>query len=209
MLSKLLHIALFLITLYSCKRNSDNSCVINSDSDAREFIEKESEKNTYKKRIKEVDFKLKYISNEQMALEDMKGLSEVTQAGFDSIIKNYDSLLFFNLEVTIDNFNEEMLKYKLGENPEASYNDRIDYYSFRMQKDINLVLSEKDTVPCILYHYERNYGVSPKNNFMIGFKTSKIRNAVLVYDNKFLNTGTVKFALNEQEILNHPKIKIN
>ncbi|MGZ5485735.1 MAG: hypothetical protein ACXWFB_07490, partial [Nitrososphaeraceae archaeon] len=114
-----------------------------------------------------------------------------------------------NLEIDIDNFNEELLHYKLDENAEVSFNQRVEYYSFKMQKDINIVIAEKDTVPCVLYHFERSYGVSPKNNFMLGFKLSKFKDAVLVYENPFLKTGTIKFALNAQEILHHTHIKID
>ncbi len=198
-----------LLAMYGCKPSGENSYAINSGSDMKDFFDKESKKNTYETRIKDVGFKLKYISNEQMALQQIQDISNVTQSKFDSLVKDYDSLLFFNLQIDIDNFNDELLKYKLGENMDAEYNQRVDYYSFGMQKDINIVLYEKDTVPCVLYHFERNYGISPKNNFMLGFKVSSLKNAVLVYDNKFLKTGTIKFALKEEEILNHPHIKFN
>lgn len=193
----------------SCGKGKNDVYVISSGSDAKDFVEKEAEKNSYEKKIKEVNFKLKYISNDQMALQQINDLSQINQLQFDSIVRNYDSLLFFSLEIDIDNFSEELLKYKLDENVDASYNERVDYYSFGMQKDINIVLSEKDTIPCVLYHYERNYGISPKNKFMIGFKTSKLKDAVFVYENKFLKTGTIKFEIKEQDILNHTRIKID
>ena len=195
-----------IITLYACNKN--DVFVVSSNSDVKQFIENEKEINSYEKKIKDVNFKLKYISNEQMALQQVSDITKINQVQFDSIVKNYDSLLFFNLQIDIDNFNEELLKYKLGGNIDASYSQRVDYYAFKMQKDINIVLAEKDTIPCMMYHFERNYGVSPKNNFMIGFKLSNFKNAVLVYDNNLLQTGIIKFELKEKEITHHTHIKI-
>lgn len=193
----------------ACKQQGAGVYNVSSASDAKAFVEAESKKNSYETKIKEVNFILKHISNEQMALRDLGDISHASQATFDSILKGYDSLLFFNLEISIDNFTEEMIHYKLNASEEAAFDKRTAYYAFDMQKDISIVLADKDTIPCAMYHYERNYGVSPKNNFMLGFNVSQLKNAVLVYDNKYLTTGPVKFALNEQELFTHPQIKIN
>ncbi len=193
----------------SCSNTVGGTYNITSNSDAENFIEKERSGNTYEKKIKDVNIKLIHISNEEIALKQTEDVSKINQAKFDSLVRNYDSLVFFNLEISIDDFNEELLKYKLEGDIDAAYNERVDYYAFKMQKDINIVLAEKDTIPCVLYHFERSYGISPKTDFMIGFKLSKFKDAVFVYDNTFLKTGIIKFALNEQELLNHPHIKIN
>ena len=197
---------LLTITFYSC--NSNDVFVISSNEDIKKFIENEKKINSFEKKIKDVNFKLKYITNEQMALQQVSDISQINQVQFDSIVRNYDSLLVFNLQIEIDNFDDELLKYKLGGDLDASYAQRVDYYSFKMQKDINIVLADKDTIPCTMYHFERNYGISPKNNFMIGFKLSHFKKAVLVYDNNLLQTGIIKFELNEDKITHHTHIKI-
>ncbi len=196
-----------LCVLSSCQKTGTGTYEIASASDAKAFADAESEKHSYETKIKDVNFTLKHISNEQMALRDLGDLSKASQASFDSILKGYDSLLFFNLEVSMDGFSDELLHYKPEQG--GSFDDRVTYYAFGMQKDICIVLAEKDTIPCTMYHYERNYGVSPKNKFILGFKASQLKDAVLVYDNKFLTTGPVKFALNEQELFTHSQIKIH
>lgn len=193
---------------FSCSKTGSKTYEVNSASDVNEFVKEQKEKSTYEKKIKEVNYKLIYITNEQMALRDIKDLSKIEQTQFDSIIHNYDSLLFFNLEISIDNFNDDILKYKLEGDMESSYTQLVDYYAFKMQKDISIVQNEKDTMPCVLYHYERNYGVSPKTNILLGFKIPKLYNAVFVYENKHLKTGIIKFIIEEKEIKNHPHIKI-
>ena len=212
MLNRIIYIVAGFILFFlpgSCNKSGNEVFVVSSKDDIKQFIKKENEKYGQEKKIKDFNFKLNYISGDQMALRDVPDLEAISQPQFDSIVKNYDSLLVFNLEISIDNFNDELLKYKLDGNIDASYNKRIDYYMFGMQKDINIVLAGKDTVPCVLYHFERNYGVSPKNNFMLGFRASSLKEAVLVYENKFLDAGIIKFAINEEEIINHTHIKID
>ena len=200
---------MLLLLLACCGPKGAHTYEVSSASDAREFIEAEAKANSHETKIKDVNFKLKPISAEEMALRDLGDVSQATQAGFDSVVKAYGNVLYFNLEISIDKFNEELLHYKPEANTEEAFDERVAYYSFGMQQDIYIVIAEKDTIPCTMYHYERNYGVSPKNNFMLGFETGQRKNAVLVYDNKFLTTGPVKFALNEQDLYNHPQIKIN
>jgi len=195
--------------MLACQKQGAGSYTISSAADASAFVEDESKSNVYETKIKEVNFKLKHISNEQMALRDLGDISHAAQASFDSILKGYDSLLFFSLEISIDGFTEEMIHYQLNAGEEAAFDKRTAYYAFEMQKDICIVQADKDTLPCTMYHYERNYGVSPKNNFMLGFKASHLKDAVLIYDNTYLTSGPVKFALNEQELFTHPQIKIN
>lgn len=207
--NKYIVLILMLYVFVSCQKQGVQTYEITSGADVQKFVNTNKEKNVYTTKIDNVNFKLTYISKEEMALREVEDLSKMTQASFDSLVKAYDQLLMFNLEVEIDGFNEEMLHYKLDGNAEASFNERVQYYAFHMQKDIHLVLNEKDTIPCSMYHFERNYGISPKNNFMFGFNTATIKNAVVVYNNAYLTTGPVKFALNEQDILNHPQIKIN
>lgn len=199
---------ILLIGLFSCHKTGSNSYSIQSAEDMNDFANEEKEKQTISKKIKEVNYNLQYISNEQMALKDVDDISKISQTQFDSLVKNYDSLLFFNLEISIDNFTDDILKYNLGGDMETNYSRLVEYYSFKMQNDICLVQNEKDTIPCVLYHYERNYGISPKTNVMIGFKPKTLSNLVLVYDNKHLKTGTVKFQIEEKNTVNHPHIKI-
>lgn len=194
--------------MLSCHKTGSASYSIQTVEDMNDFANEEKEKQTTSKKIKEVNYNLRYISNEQMALKEVTDITKLSQTQFDSLVKNYDSLLFFNLEISIDNFTDDILKYNLGGDLETNYSRIVEYYSFKMQKDICLVQNDKDTIPCVLYHYERNYGVSPKTNVMLGFKPKTYNQLILVFDNKHLKTGTVKFYIEEKNIVNHPHIKI-
>jgi hypothetical protein len=192
----------------SCGKHGTPSYDISSQAEAKAFLGEEKEKGFYETKLKDINFKLSYIPAEAMALRELGDLSQATQASFDTLAKSYEGLLFFDMEISIDHFNEEMIHYGVGVQDETSFENRVAYYSFGMQKDINLI-SGKDTITCTIYHYERNYGISPQNHFMLGFRASRVKDAVLVYDNQLLATGPVRFALKEQDLLYHPKIKIN
>ena len=196
------------IGVFSCKKIPENNYTINSKQDIANFIKENKKTNCYEKKINEVNYKLNYISNEEMALRNVNDIELLNQTRFDSILKDYDSLVFFNLEISIDDFYEDILKYKLDGDVEFNYSQLVEYYSFKMQKDIKLVQNEKDTIPCALYHYERNYGLSPKTNIMIGFKLKNTKNLTFVYENKHLRTSIIKIGIIEEDILNHPHIKI-
>ena len=194
----------------SCGKPSRQSYALSSAADVKAFVADEEKKKHYETKIQEVNVKLRHISGEEMALREIGDLSKATQAMFDSAAKAYQGKLYFNLELSIDGFNEELMHYRPDPSgSEAAFEERVSYYSFGMQKDSFIVVAEKDTIPCTMYHYERNYGVSPNNRFMLGFEASGLKNAVLVYDNPYLPTGPVKFALSEQDLSSHPQIKIN
>ena len=198
-----------LLVVSSCGKHRPLSYEVSSQAMAKAFLENEMEKNFYETKLKDVNFKLSYIPAEAMALRELGDFSQATQATFDTLAKSYEGLLFFDMEISIDHFSEEMIHYGVVANDEASFENRVADDSFGMQKDICLVLGGKDTVPCTVYHYARNYGVSPQNHFMLGFRASRVKDAVLIYYNQLLETGPVKFALKEQDLVYHPKIKIN
>lgn len=192
----------------SCGKRGPLTHEISSPAEAKAFLGEEKEKGFYETKLKDVNFKLSYIPAEAMALRELGDLSQASQASFDTLVKSYEGLLFFDMAISIDHFNEEMIHYGIVTNDEASFENRVAYYSFGMQKDISLI-SGMDTIPCTAYHYERNYGISPQNHFMLGFRTSRVKDVVLVYHNQLLATGPVKFALKEQDLTYHPKITIN
>lgn len=192
----------------SCGKRGPLTHEISSSAEAKAFLGEEKEKGFYETKLKDVNFKLSYIPAEAMALRELGDLSQASQASFDTLVKSYEGLLFFDMAISIDHFNEEMIHYGIVTNDEASFENRVAYYSFGMQKDISLI-SGMDTIPCTAYHYERNYGISPQNHFMLGFRTSRVKDVVLVYHNQLLATGPVKFALKEQDLTYHPKITIN
>ena len=55
---------------------------------------------------------------------------------------------------------------------EFSFEQRLSYFMSGLQKDLILIVG-KDTLPCILYHFERNFGIAPYLSLHTGFASPK------------------------------------
>ena len=129
----------------------------------------------------------------------------------DSLVKRKQQELqgvhYFDLKIQLINGEGELLKHQLA-NKEA-YENRVRYFAFEMQKDIQLV-DGKDTLPCLLYHFERTYDVAPFCTILLGFNENKKNihkpKTLLVYD-KIFNKGLQKFTFKENKLQTLPKLQ--
>lgn len=158
------------------------------------------------KKIDDMTFSVQYKPYEYIAcMEEKKTEME------DSIVKQkvleLSDMDYFDLKISLNEGNGELLKYKLSSSQQ--YTDRVNYFAFQMQKDIQLV-DGNDTIPCALYHFERTYDVAPSGTFLLGFSAAKKKikgdRTLVVYDRTF-NKGLLKFRFKKQELKNLPKLK--
>lgn len=114
-------------------------------------------------------------------------------------------LQYFTFRIGLVNGNGDVLKENINEPQE--YQSRIEYFSFAMQKDLRLV-DGQDTLPCVIYHFERSYGVAPHCNFNLAFeKGGDIGNKTLIFDDQLLGIGRVKLTIKEEDINSIPALK--
>lgn len=129
-----------------------------------------------------------------------------TQEKLDSLLRDYNGLLYVDFSIDTDNFNHELLRYDLKS--QAQYQERVRYFSFDFQQNIKLQACGQD-FPCKLYHFERNFGVKSGLNFSMGFEipeTCSTNQLKLVVDDFIFDHGRVKINLLRQEF---PEIKFN
>jgi hypothetical protein len=94
------------------------------------------------------------------------------------------------------------------------FTSRLAYFSAAMQRDL-FVVSGTDTFPCLLFHFERTYGVDPRSTFLLGFDITTLKNGntpaelIFGYDDKELGTGPVLFTFSPDKLLNLPSVKTN
>lgn len=91
-----------------------------------------------------------------------------------------------------------------------AYQEILNYYAYEMQKDIHLI-DGNDTLACMMYHFERNYGVAPFRNFVLGFERNSRQNKkdkVLVIHNQIANQGIVKIKFHSDKLRQVPKVKL-
>lgn len=67
------------------------------------------------------------------------------------------------------------------------------YFTNDMKNDLVLIL-EKDTIACQLFHFERTFGITPYLSFQIGFpynKEWKNKSHHIVFNDNFFNNGEI------------------
>lgn len=157
------------------------------------------------KSISELNYKMSFVPKECMAFNELKG-QEYTQEEFDEAITHYKDMSYFNFKIEVPKEQGELLKYNLS-SPQQ-YNDRINYMSFRMQKDIILV-QENDTLFPGIFHFERIFEIAPFATVMLAFDNSKInleKEFTIIYNDQLFNKGYIKYYYQPNLLIDLPKI---
>lgn len=157
---------------------------------------------------KELDgyrFVLQYKPVPYIILQENSG-TYPGSAAFWKRAAELDGMQYYTLAISSDK-DQDILK--AGIHDENEYYSRLEYFTAVMQDDI-LLVEGSDTLACVLYHYERNYNLSPKSNFLLGFE--KGANATLdgertlVFQDQVFGTGTIKLSIPEESIQNTPAL---
>lgn len=159
-----------------------------------------------KKTIGDFQFALQYKPCAYIALmQDKK--DSIAKAVVDERVKKMDGLQYYTFTITT-NTGEELMR--TGIKSETEYYDRLDYIESMMQNDFSLI-DGKDTLPCVLFHFERNYNIAPFNNFLLGFELTKDgatqTNKTVLYDDHLLGTGPVLITVSGDDIAALPNLK--
>ncbi|OFY82859.1 MAG: hypothetical protein A3F72_01875 [Bacteroidetes bacterium RIFCSPLOWO2_12_FULL_35_15] len=100
--------------------------------------------------------------------------------------------------------------FRTGMNSENEYYERLEYFVTNAQDDIYLI-DGTDTLTCELYHFERNYGISPYSNIVLAFKQkneTEVKGKTFIYDDKILGVGKIALKINAKDIIDLPKLEI-
>jgi len=175
-----------------------------SSVDLIEFVEDRNNPYTSEKKIGDISYRLQYKPVDYIiALENMdKGVTETEKNARIDEIKDLD---YFTLRISADNFNQELLKYKLES--EEEYYSRLQYFMDEMQKDIYIKCGN-DSLPCVLYHFERTFGIAPYASFSLGFEKSANKNdRVFVFEDRIFGGGKIKIQLPARIFSEYPELK--
>ncbi len=119
-----------------------------------------------------------------------------------------EEVQFFSLAITTEENKQELLRHNIES--EEEYMERVNYCISEMQQDITLI-DGKDTLPCVLFHFERTYNQSPGATFTLAFPYSdeakrqrkngdnktKSDKIISIYDRMF-NNGRVNIVFNKE-----------
>jgi hypothetical protein len=158
------------------------------------------------KEFNEFEFELIYKPVEFIAINEQRKLI-IDTAWYQQRIKELQDLQYYTLKIASLSGSDMM---KTGINTAQEYANRLHYFSDIAQYDIRLI-DGKDTLTCALFHFERNYGVAPYNNIVLGFikKKGKQKTKTLSFDEQVLGVGKVNLKIEENYINNIPQIILN
>lgn len=95
----------------------------------------------------------------------------------------------------------------LGTTVKDEYYQRMDYVSFDMQNDI-FIVENNDTLNCSMYHFVREYGITPNVDLLLGFNENVEINSdkEIIFEDKIWGGGIIKFTINKKDIEKIPSI---
>jgi hypothetical protein len=112
--------------------------------------------------------------------------------------KNFDDSPYLNqirieFELTALQGNGELTKYDVS--GQDDYNERVNYYSFKVQNDVFLVL-DNDTVPCGMAVWEREFNSAPRIKHQLLFTKPEGKKSFndiqMVFYDRIFDNGIVK-----------------
>lgn len=157
------------------------------------------------KEIKEYKIELFYKPVEYIAINEQK-TTEIDTALFFQRIKEIKDFQYYTLKIESLK-GTEMMRTNISS--EHEYSQRLQYFSDLVQYDL-LLEENNDTLTCQLFHFERNYGVAPYNNIVLGFPKPTQENAkTLVFNDQLLGIGKIKLKIEKENIDNIPNIILN
>lgn len=163
----------------------------------------------------EFQFTLQYKPLDYVALINQRP-EQLNRQGFMKNKEEMKELQYYTLRID-SKTGDEMLRSNLSSADEYFY--RVEYFSFHLKKDLYLI-DGNDSLPCVLSHFERSYALSPNNNFILAFPLSEKEKVMLakgkaytgektlVYDDRYLQTGPVKFTIKKDALSALPQLKI-
>lgn len=114
---------------------------------------------------------------------------------------------YFQLRIEPKDDDTEVLK--AGINDEQTYQERLTYFKYGMQKDLYLVQGS-DSLKAILYHYEQSFGLTPFTTSLIAFEDEigYPGSQTLVLDDQNLGIGPVKFSFSQATLTQIPQLNL-
>ena len=174
--------------------------------DYLKWVESEANGMRVKKALTDYSFTLQYKPHTYMALMRLKSPNPPV-AELNKVKELYGDLQYFTLRITSGD-NEELMKAQGGDNLE--YFQRLEYFSGQMQDQLRLI-DGKDTLPCVLYHFERNYGLAPYSDIDLAFAgtTAKNNDKILYYEDILLGTGPIYIPISGEAIRQEPQLQLS
>lgn len=198
---KIILILIIILNLFSCGKESM------LPSDYVEWVNNIDNGLLKEKTISPLNVELLYkpipyiISNEKRS-------NKIPKKEYEARVNKLKGLQYYTLKLSIVGGETDVTNFEVSEISQQQ--DRLSYLSFAMKNDIRLI-EEGDTLPCVLYHFERSYDVVPSRTFVLAFDQRpeyKKSNKTLVLDLSYFKTGPIKINFKTSDLERIPNLKL-
>lgn len=133
----------------------------------------------------------------------------MSQALYNRKAQDFENMLYFSLQLELPEQGGDLLKYQLPDS--ASLHQRVQYYSFDVSKDI-ILLQDEQKIPCVMHHFERTFGISPKLTLMLAFSRKDVdftKNFVFRFKDVIFDKGVFNLQYSKDVLETYPKLILN
>lgn len=211
-IKEIISILLFIV-LISCSESS----VLN-EIDYMNYIIDEDNGLNNSKEINELEFQLQYEPINYKILKKIKD-RVFTNDQYKNELEKFEGSQYFLFKIRLKDKNADLLKYQSS--GQIEYANRVQYFSYNIQDNF-LLVEGSDSLKCKLFHFERNFGISPYATFLLGFdsndelteseysfKENVKEDKTLVYNDVVFGVGPIKYNIKAKDINNIPELTIN
>jgi hypothetical protein len=164
------------------------------------WVENEDNGLRQTRKMDDMAFRLQYKPLDYLLQQESVSLSNRAQR-----IKELEGMHYFNLTFLPNELGKgDLLKQAVGS--QAEYQQALYYYSYQFNERLWL-LQGQDTLPCTLFHFVRDHGLSPTLQFVLGFENKGINEdmQLVVHDDVFQH-GLIKFSITKKQLHSIPTI---
>jgi hypothetical protein len=192
-----------IILFYSCKATNKKV------APAEYVLFIEDEQNDYKVILEAgaYIYTFQYKPSEYIALKEMEGLNVIDTVKYRNRLHALENTVWFNVYVEAANSNVNPVKNNLGGGMDE-YNNRIAYFLNEARNSFTLYYG-KDVMPQVGYNFENNYGLTPKDVMVIGFKIPDAQpkdDLTIEYNDKLFKNELLKVKITKSQLLNIPTV---
>ncbi len=151
------------------------------------------------KEFGKINLSIRYRPIDEMILEENQA-GTINDSVYKAGLKKYKNLQYFTFTISSADNNEILDEG----NEDTDYYKLLDYLSNSIESDFFLI-ENGDTLPCVLSHYERNFGLSPKNNVSLAFKSNSLgrefeNDKIIAYDDHLFDVGLLHFKFSKENL---------
>ena len=157
------------------------------------------------KEMIELDFELIYKPIEFKLIQEF-GEEIIDANKFEERKKELTGYEYFNFRIT-SKVASELLVTNIHSQQE--FDERLNYFVGDAQNDFSLV-QDGDTIPCSIYHFERNYGIAPYNTMVLAFKSNgdNLNDKKIIYHDRVFGNGPIILSISKESLKKLPQIKL-